>query len=90
MKQALAAFLIILIFIVIFRVLEIRKERLESEIYLHNLLVQKEEFKIENQKLEKSIGYFSFLENLEKEVKAQFNFRQIGEKLIIIVPPKTD
>ena len=90
MKQALAVFLIILIFIVIFRVLEIRKERLESEIYLHNLLAQKEEFKIENQKLEKSVSYFSFLENLEKEVKAQFNFRQLGEKLIIIVPPKTD
>ena len=86
MKQVLVIFLVILALAIAFRVLEIRKERVAAENSFHNLQVQKEELKNENQKLEKNINYFSFLENLEKEARAQLNLRQPDEKLIIVVP----
>lgn len=40
----------------------------------------------ENRNLRASIEYFKLPENLLKEVKSQFNYHEIGEKLIIIVP----
>ena len=45
--------------------------------------------KDENRSLSASIDYYKVPENLLKEVKAQFNYREAGEKLIIIVPNAT-
>ena len=42
----------------------------------------------DNKKLEADIGYFSDPHNLEKELRARFNVRLPGEKLIIVVPPR--
>lgn len=43
----------------------------------------------ENEKLKAELDYLSRPENLEKELRARFNYRQAGEKLIIIVPRAT-
>jgi cell division protein FtsB len=40
----------------------------------------------ENQSLKENIEYFSQPENLMKELKSLFNYRQPGEKMMIIVP----
>jgi len=40
----------------------------------------------ENDYLASQIKYFEHPENLLKELKSQFNYREEGEKLIIIVP----
>jgi len=40
----------------------------------------------ENNYLASQIKYFERPENLLKELKSQFNYREAGEKLIIIVP----
>ena len=40
----------------------------------------------ENEKLTPDIGYFSDFRNLVKEFKALFNYKNPGEKLIIVVP----
>ncbi len=40
----------------------------------------------ENKDLAARIEYFKNPENLLKEIKSQFNYREEGEKLIIIVP----
>lgn len=40
----------------------------------------------ENKNLTALIEYFKRPENLLKEVKSQFNYHEVGEKLIIIVP----
>lgn len=37
-------------------------------------------------KTEEDLEYYSKSENIEKEARAQFNFRELGEKLIIVVP----
>jgi len=43
----------------------------------------------ENKNLSSDIEYFSDPENLEKELKSKTNYRDPGEKLIIIIPPAT-
>lgn len=47
-----------------------------------------EEARASQEQLEDDFGYFSNPLNLEKELKARFNYREAGEKLIIIVPQK--
>lgn len=44
------------------------------------------EVKEENRELEYEIDYFKNPENLLKEVKSQFNYREQGEEMIIVVP----
>ena len=43
----------------------------------------------ENKSLTAGIEYFKRPENLLKELKSQFNYREAGEKLIIVVPNAT-
>jgi len=40
----------------------------------------------ENSDLQSDIEYFSYPENLQKELKAKFNYKEPGEKMMIIVP----
>ncbi len=40
----------------------------------------------ENEALRAEANYFSKMENLEKEIKKRFNYREKDEKLMIIVP----
>jgi len=44
----------------------------------------------ENKKLASQLEYLKNPYNLLKEVKANFNYREAGEELIIIVPPKKE
>ena len=44
------------------------------------------EIQNENRQLEDRISYFQNPENLLKEIKSQFNYREQGEEMIIIVP----
>ncbi len=40
----------------------------------------------ENTDLKSQIEYFSIPENLEKELKSRFNYKEAGEKMMIVVP----
>lgn len=42
----------------------------------------------ENSQLGADIGYYNDQDNLEKEARAELNYKAPGEKLIIVVPPK--
>jgi len=42
----------------------------------------------DNTDLKEKIGYYSNPRNLEKELRARFNYRLPNEKLIIVVPKK--
>ncbi|MBI1838882.1 MAG: septum formation initiator family protein [Candidatus Colwellbacteria bacterium] len=41
----------------------------------------------DNAKLREKIEYFSEPHNLEKELRERFNYKNPGEKLIIVTPP---
>lgn len=69
-----------------------------SDIVLRGRELQQEESKLserlesieeENALLAAEIEYYRNPENLIKELKSQFNYREGGEKLIIIVPEST-
>ena len=44
----------------------------------------------ENQAVKNNIEYYSYPENLLKEAKSLFNYRQPGEKMMIIIPSKNE
>ena len=44
----------------------------------------------ENGKFQADLGYFASPENLEKELRSRFNYKKIGEKMIIVIPSKND
>lgn len=52
-----------------------------------NLNSEKQALAKDNEVLQADIKYFSDPHNLEKELRARFNVRLPGEKLIIVVPP---
>ena len=45
--------------------------------------------KREESSLEANLNYFARPENLEKEMRARFNYRGEGEKLLILVPKES-
>ena len=55
----------------------------------HDVLQAKlQEVTADYEKLRREFEYLERPENLEKELKARFNYRREGEKMIIVVPPK--
>lgn len=40
----------------------------------------------ENKKIEEDLHYYQNPENLEKEARAQLNYKKPGEKVIVVVP----
>lgn len=63
--------------------LEIQNRRLEVKI--NNLETSASALGKENQSLQENIEYFSQADNLIKELKSLFNYRQPGEKMMIII-----
>ena len=56
----------------------------EYELLQAKLLTASEE----SEKLRAELEYFRNPANLEKELKARFNYKREGENLIIIIPPQ--
>ena len=53
---------------------------------LQELNMQIDELTKENESLKAQLDYFSYPENLEKELRARFNYKAPGEKFIILTP----
>ncbi len=51
-----------------------------------NLREKFEKTKTDNEKLKADLEYLSNPQNLEKELRARFNYRESNEKMIIIIP----
>ncbi len=43
----------------------------------------------ENKALQADLEYFANTDNLEKEIRARFNYKAPGENMIIVTPPNT-
>jgi cell division protein FtsB len=66
---------------------DLHNERKTFQREVNELRLKKESLEAENKSLEENIEYFKNPKNLIKELKSKFNYREEGEKLIIIVPP---
>ncbi len=87
-------FLKILVLVVIIGFLSwglfnLEKQSRNLEVKVNNLKTNAEALDKDNQKLKDDIEYYSHPENLLKEVKSLFNYRQPGENLIKIIPNNT-
>ena len=61
-------------------------DRKTLERALADLSQKTEKLRSENRELEDRLVYLNHPRNLVKELKSQFNYREEGEKLVIIVP----
>jgi len=64
----------------------LRKENLALEHGIEELTASLSGVEEENKMLQDRISYFRIPENLVKELKSQFNYREADEELIIVVP----
>lgn len=78
----LAAFCIV----VIIQVYNLVREKIGLTNKLSAVTAEAEKLETENGALLGDIEYFSNPKNLAKEIKAKFNYKNPGEKLIIVVP----
>ena len=81
----------IIIIILVFAVLgtgvySLRSEGKKLEAEVGELTAILNELDRENEELRNNIKYFEEPENLLKELKSQFNYKERGEELIIIIP----
>ncbi len=78
--------LIIFIVVVGFQVSLLFKEESGLKSDLNQLKDKSASFSNENNELQQQIDFLSRAENLEKQLKAQFNYKNVGEKMMILVP----
>ena len=81
---------IFLIFFIFFgyQVYKISLEAADANSKLSGLKSEKDAVELDNNNLKSQIEYFADPRNLEKELRARFNVRLPGEKLIIVVPKR--
>lgn len=82
----MAAILIVVLAVVLIQLYFVIIEKNNLKAKLDSLNDKLNVLSKENEKLKSEIEYFSVPENLEKELRAKFNYKKPGEKMIIIAP----
>lgn len=78
--------LAVIFVVVVTQVYNLVKERLGLRTKLSEVTAESGKLEEENSKLQADIEYFGNSKNLAKEFKAKFNYKNPGEKLVIVVP----
>lgn len=86
LRIAIISVLIIFIAVVGFQVSLLFREENGLKSELGQLKDKAAFFSRENEDLQSQIDFLSRAENLEKRLKSQFNYKNIGEKMMILVP----
>ncbi|HZX00941.1 MAG TPA: hypothetical protein VFE87_00890 [Candidatus Paceibacterota bacterium] len=69
-----------------YQIYKISLEAADASSKLAELRSEKNAMELDNSNLKSQIEYFADPRNLEKELRARFNVRLPGEKLIIVIP----
>lgn len=86
MKTAILIILIIVLLAAWTQIYFIFKELSQSKEKFGVLKAKADSLIAENAEIKSEIEYFSRPENLEKELRAKFNYKKPEEKMIIVVP----
>ena len=86
MKVGIIAVLIVIFLAVSVQIFLVLRERNQLKNKFNDLNGRLGVLMKENEELRAKIEYFSQPENLEKELRARFNYKKAGEKMIIITP----
>ena len=73
-----------------YQVYILQSEKLAIKGEFEEIQTQYDELQTDNERLGKDIEYLSDPHNLEKELRARFNYRSPNEKLIIVVPKEEE
>ncbi len=87
MKRALTIILLIVLAALIWQLYQLYRQNQELETFLSSIESKVVQFKEENLKFQADLEYFAHPENLEKELRSRYNYKNPGEKLIILVQP---
>ena len=86
MKKIIYLAFIILFVAIAFQIYKVDSGRRELKREMAILVDEVELIEEDNSRLNEKIDYFSEPRNLEKELRARFNYRLPFEKLIIVIP----
>ena len=89
MKRVITAMLIIVLAVLIYDFFQLFNYHGELRKTFSVLERKLNQFKEDNLELRADLEYFSDVRNLEKELRSRFNYKKPGEKMIIVVPPKS-
>lgn len=84
MKAFITIILLIILIALAAQFYFIYKERNQLRMEFRGLTEKVDNLNKENERVKSEIEYFSNPENLEKELRAKFNYKKIGEKMMII------
>lgn len=90
MKKILAVILAAIFVFAVWQTAEIYRRTRSLDRELSGVAEKKSDFEKENELLRGDIEYFSNSANLEKELRSRFNYKKLGEKMIIIISPKSE
>ena len=86
MKKAITVILVIVIIFLIVQIVFFSREGGRLKDQLANLNSRLESLVEENKIVKSEIDYFNIRGNIEKELRARFNYKRPEEKMMIIVP----
>lgn len=86
MKQVIYAVFAVLFGAVVFQIYNLDFERRDLKREMATVVDELDLVEADNSNLLSQIEYFSNPRNLEKELRARFNYRLPFEKLIIVIP----
>ena len=89
MKIALAVVLILFLLFIVGQIWTMSGKTRIVETGLTKVAKELEKARSDSHQLHMDFNFYSNPINLEKELRARFNYSLPGEKLIILVPPKT-
>jgi cell division protein FtsB len=85
-KYIITVFLFVILVVAILQFLNLKDQRQQLKEELATEQLKIDELEGKRQQLISEINYFENNQNLEKEFKSRFNYRQPDEKLYILVP----
>ncbi len=88
MKRVIAIILVLVLLVLFYELYQLYRYNGELRENLSFLNGKFSQFTKDNSELRSDLEYFSEPENLEKELRSRFNYKNPGEKLIIVVPQK--
>ncbi len=90
MRNTITVLLTIMIVFLSYQLFNLFIQHADLENSSEKLNAEISSLKTENRDLTSDIDYYSNPQNLEKELKSQSNYKEPGEKVIIVIPPKTN
>jgi len=89
-KISLAIILFILVVLVTMGLTKDYRVYLENRQKMENLKAQVLDINANNDIIKEDVDFYSDPDNLTKELKARFNYKKPGEKLLIVVPNESE